>query len=965
MRYTFYILFCWLSCILALVDCQAQTPVFYPIKPNNLDLKFDIYNVFQDSRGFIWLGSNNGVYQYDGELVEHFSEEEGLPDLDIMNIFEDADGLIWFSTYRSGLFYFDYNSNKIANPTQNSQLIQSLKNTWISELHIAPNKDIWCHSFNYENYGSNLNFKNLKTYVYKLTEDSLTLYNFKDSLVATQLIKQTKDKNTKDFLEFIYIAYKENSIPRKAFRLADSTLFGYSNSYLFLKKKEAKKFERIDFRPSRIVTVLPNQLQQILVLTENSTSIGSEFHLEIFDTNNLLLPIQDITLPNTLNQCYQDKEGRYWLWSQNKGIKLCPNLNIYKLKTPLDQDWYGLEVLEGKLWGWNLNGVYQDIINTPLFLDKYRYSGLNAHQLYIKKEVYFDRISLKRGKVVVTPHLSTENHIKCLHSLTDSLLIAGTSTGFLVVNELKDNLSFNSREHNFQHSVYSLFSAVHEVWIGSNKGLYSWNKRKKITLEKADIQVHTLEQFQQKNLLFAGTHTKGLWVKNAADSYYINNTHGLGDNKVNALYAEEDSILWVGTANGLQKIIFHSNSNYSIYPIIDKLKITDITNIDDTIYVIANNQILYFDKKNIVGKTNNPPPFYIKTIEINDKWATLDSVYQLQQMENNINIHLQHLNFGQSPDQLMYKLVHNQELSSSWQVAASKVLQYRSLAAGQWTFYYTTSLQLQTKQPVVKKVVFHIAQPLSQKLWFWLLIGSFSLLSIIGISFLLYKRQQKQLGIKKRLVELELNLLRAQMNPHFIYNAMNSILGYIMRKDPLTTANYFSRFSMLMRNIMENTKHPFIQLEKELEALEIYLELEQLRLGSKHHCQLLVADELKYSAYKIPPMLIQPFIENAILHGISPLKKGGIVDIIVVLIEQGVLKVTIEDNGIGQTASQELKAKRQARNRKNSMGIHNSRERIDIINQTYNTHIQLTIEDLEKEGKASGTRITLLFPDLL
>lgn len=218
--------------------------------------------------------------------------------------------------------------------------------------------------------------------------------------------------------------------------------------------------------------------------------------------------------------------------------------------------------------------------------------------------------------------------------------------------------------------------------------------------------------------------------------------------------------------------------------------------------------------------------------------------------------------------------------------------------------------------------------------------------------------------MKRRLVELELNLLRAQMNPHFIYNAMNSILGYIMRKDLLTTANYFSRFAMLMRNIMENTRHPFIALDKEIEALEIYLELEQLRLGKKHKCVLDIDPDIRYMHYEIPPMLIQPFVENAILHGITPLIKDGIVRITLKIINDNVLQVLIEDNGIGREKARLLKAARTTQARSSSMGIHNSQERISIINQTYHTNIQLNIKDLKDGDKSLGTQVTLLFPSL-
>ncbi len=228
---------------------------------------------------------------------------------------------------------------------------------------------------------------------------------------------------------------------------------------------------------------------------------------------------------------------------------------------------------------------------------------------------------------------------------------------------------------------------------------------------------------------------------------------------------------------------------------------------------------------------------------------------------------------------------------------------------------------------------------------------------ILIAGFLLYRSSQQ-----KRLANqlLTLKSLRSQMNPHFIFNALNSVNSFISKNDTRQANKYLSDFSRLMRIVMENSQSDFVPLTEEVDTLALYLKLEHLRFQDKFEYDFQVNEALLNEEYAIPPMLIQPFIENAIWHGLR-YKEGKGKLVVKLLAENDGLKMVIEDNGIGRKQSKALKTENQSQQK--STGMKNTKDRINLINDTYNSKIRLNIADLE--GEITGTRVEVFLPKSL
>jgi len=206
---------------------------------------------------------------------------------------------------------------------------------------------------------------------------------------------------------------------------------------------------------------------------------------------------------------------------------------------------------------------------------------------------------------------------------------------------------------------------------------------------------------------------------------------------------------------------------------------------------------------------------------------------------------------------------------------------------------------------------------------------------------------------------LALKSLRSQMNPHFIFNSLNSINGFIARHDDRTANKYLSDFSKLMRTVLDHSQQDFVSLATEMEVLKLYVKLEHFRFGDKFDYTLSVDPELKQEQIEIPPMLVQPYIENAIWHGLRYKSEKGFLNIEIKEKERR-LEVLIEDDGIGRTKSAEIKTKNQRSH--NSTGLKNTAQRVDIINEVYKSSLTVQIEDLHSDRKDTGTRVRILMP---
>jgi sensor histidine kinase YesM len=216
-------------------------------------------------------------------------------------------------------------------------------------------------------------------------------------------------------------------------------------------------------------------------------------------------------------------------------------------------------------------------------------------------------------------------------------------------------------------------------------------------------------------------------------------------------------------------------------------------------------------------------------------------------------------------------------------------------------------------------------------------------------------RERDRLAMERNLLELEQKALRLQMNPHFLFNSLNSIKGLISESKPEEAKIYLSKFSKLMRTMLDNSRQTFIPLLMEIEALRNYLELEKLSMGENLR-YLITCDDIDPELVLIPPMLLQPFVENSIVHGLAP-KSGGSIQVLISR-ENNLLKCVIEDDGVGRENSN----KKNSEHKSNAIAI--TQERLNIINAKLNLEeIKIEFEDvMDKVGKVKGTKVILRIP---
>ena len=294
----------------------------------------------------------------------------------------------------------------------------------------------------------------------------------------------------------------------------------------------------------------------------------------------------------------------------------------------------------------------------------------------------------------------------------------------------------------------------------------------------------------------------------------------------------------------------------------------------------------------------------------------------------------------------------------------SRKVQYTNLKPGQYIFHFAASNDGKdwisgTNSPsIIVKVPFY------RSLWFVILTMAI-LLSIAGFFYSMRIRQVKResrlkTDFSRQLAENEMTALRAQMNPHFMFNSLNSIKNYILKENTTAASRYLTKFSQLMRAILKNSRHKLISLEDELYALRLYIEMESMRFNNEFEYEIIIDPQINVAGVFIPPLLIQPYVENAIWHGLM-LKNGNRVLQMQINLKEDILQIIIEDNGVGREQSAMMKAAGNGQHK--SFGMKITKDRIGLINRTLGINAEVEVEDLmDDNGKAIGTRVIVNVP---
>lgn len=481
-----------------------------------------------------------------------------------------------------------------------------------------------------------------------------------------------------------------------------------------------------------------------------------------------------------------------------------------------------------------------------------------------------------------------------------------------------------------QHS--NSFECIEEdskgiLWIGTYSGLFAWDP-----VTKKIVKDYT------ENELVGGVEVLGiiidpqqnLWICSGRGVFYLMHRTGqlkqLGETRELASNA-------IGT--------FHQANDHSLLLSIQGYVLR--MKPDELLYQAEPNAPVHFSDATIM----DTPEFFHYN-------SSGEKILTIQPGQNRFSLDFSVLNYDQG-NNYYYKL---QGLMSDWQQNENGHLVFYNLSPGTYTLLVKGGIKY-SSLPVNEDKVKIIVQPY----WWqtnWFKFGVFLFLVVL-ITYLVRRRIafiRREAFFKQRIVETEMTALRLQMNPHFIFNSLNSIENFMMQNEKRQAISYLNKFSRLIRIILDSSRSELIPLSKDLEALRLYTDLEQLRFRNKFRFQFDVQPDLLNSDYSVPPLLIQPYVENAIVHGLAHSERQDLLLSVSVLMKGDSICYRIRDNGVGR----ELAAVYNQQNRPHhkSLGLSITEERIRIFNRNQNTNGQLTITDLyDAFHQPAGTEVEI------
>ncbi len=392
--------------------------------------------------------------------------------------------------------------------------------------------------------------------------------------------------------------------------------------------------------------------------------------------------------------------------------------------------------------------------------------------------------------------------------------------------------------------------------------------------------------------------------------------------------------------------------------------------LEDGRFVIGGkNKVWVAEPKNLLPNAEQPKPYLTRVSVLQEPLQTDTTTHLLSHMnldhtENFFSFDFSSISFTHGmKNKFRYRL---KGFDDKWtETSDRRFANFTNVPSGDYLF----ELQAANNEGIWNKEKLnfdiHIATPWWKTIWFWTLV----ILGVSTIGYLLYRwrigevRREERLhaDYEKKLADMEMSALRAQMNPHFIFNSLNSIEYYIISNEPEKASDYLNRFSRLIRLILQNSKNTIVPLKDDLEALKLYIEIESMRFDNLFDYEIKIEEGMDVEKTKVPPMLLQPYVENAIWHGLMQ-KKGekGRIDL-VLRRDHGSLICLIEDNGIGREAAGKLKSK--SASKRKSFGMKITKDRLETLNQLANTEASVQIFDLKNDiDEAKGTRVELVIP---
>ncbi|MEM6685798.1 MAG: histidine kinase [Bacteroidota bacterium] len=920
------------------------------------------------------MAANLGLYRYDGRSFKHYKHSKQRGNA-VFGVTQDDKARTWCNNIAGQFFYATQDSLELfidLSHKLNGELSEFVVTE--EELIVFPGKgsirvnlttkkitDSYRDTFfigSVKEHASHYNFTK-GNYMMKVDKrfhslDSLEIDVFENYAISSKISKRVQVFTSEDIDIFYFIKNGKNIF------------------YTFC--LEEKTYNRIAIPESLLQRSICHTFfleNEIWFSTDNGVFVCTY-------TDDRLVLKNHFFEKKFITKIIRDHQANYWLTTKGNGIIVIPNINIFQYgNTNETLNISSLEKINDQylMYGTNQGeiGHFNTVAKKFTSIDTssvYRVSELTHFPAYDETLIFKEDVTFAMNNQ--TFQLKEVNVLgimgaKSFSKVNDTAYVLSSYKRAELLNS-----SFELREVLLKKRSYTNHYSLQNntIYIGTIAGLFAIDgklQKTEIKFENKPIIPKTIvETFA--GTIWVSTFNQGLFgIKQQQVFAVYDHKNGLLSNTLNSIKNDGDD-LWIVTDEGIQFF----NAKWQVFKNLTKqngvpsYRVSDIEIVEDEVYFATNTGLFSVDKGKGF-KNDKIPEVQVTQVHIGLETVPLKKKYQLKHNENSIRF-VFNANGFQSflNNKYQFRLLGQDD---TWQTddVKSNAVNYYNLASGDYTFQVKSIVANEGDSRMIDEIKFSIAKPFWTTWWFYasIIIGCAALVYVIFKQKIkkLKKEQsqtlQKEL-INKQLVLSQLENLRSQMNPHFIFNALNSIQEYIVLNEKDLASSYLIKFSRLIRIYLDHSRENEVLLSEEIKALQIYLELEKNRFEDVLQYTILVSDQIKALDLKIPSLFIQPYVENAIKHGLLHKKQDRQLEIEFTLnTNENELYCRVADNGIGVEASKEINKSRYPNH--NSFATSANEKRVALLNANRTQKITVTLKSL-KSNTENGTEVFIKIP---